>query len=240
MSIKVDVGTPPEGYKEWTTALVRFHGFANISTTRDDPVISPRFLCVGHEWKLILYPGGRASSKEGYVGAALINKSNASVKIQWGMSIKDKDYREIVRGNSKTFEFGADSDEGAGNVRSVSSFARRSKLMDKLVDGALVIEVRMKSTITDKTITQFIPSNPIKKNVLQKFMDEETADVVFEVDDSKSRQSDEEHTNKKSKTIKTLHAHSFILQDISTMLSELCKSDDGGRWRDYYRINYRC
>jgi len=55
---------------------------------------------------------------------------------------------------------------------------------------------------------------------------EETADVVFEVDNG-SLQS-EEHTNKKSKTTATFYAHRFILQDISTMLAELCKPDEGG------------
>ena len=30
----------------------------------------------------------------------------------------------------------------------------------------------MNSTTVDKSITQFIPTNPINKNVLQKFMDE--------------------------------------------------------------------
>ena len=38
----------------------------------------------------------------------------------------------------------------------------------------------------------------------------------------------EEHTNKKSKTTTTFYAHRFILQDISTMLAELCKSDERG------------
>ena len=125
---------------------------------------------------MILYPGGRAASKEGYVGVALTNKSNASIRIQWGVSVKDKDYREIVRGNSKTIKFGADSDEGAGNVRTISNFARRSKIIESLIDGSFIVEVRMKASSTGSTITQFIPTNPINKNVLQKFMDEESAE----------------------------------------------------------------
>ena len=43
----MDVGTPPEGYKEWSTALVRFHGFANLSTTRDDHVFHRDFYALG-------------------------------------------------------------------------------------------------------------------------------------------------------------------------------------------------
>ena len=49
MSIKLDVGTPPEGYKEWTNALVRFHGFVNLPTTRGEFVASPKISCFGHQ-----------------------------------------------------------------------------------------------------------------------------------------------------------------------------------------------
>ena len=139
------------------------------------------------------------------------------------MSVRDLDGKERVHIKSYTDEFGA-----AGSERSTyfyANFAPRLYLMELLGDRSLVIEVRMKSTFIDKSITQFIPTNPINKNVLQKFMDEETADVVFEVNDE-SFQNVEEHTNKKSKTTTTFYAHRFILQDVSTMLAELCKSDE--------------
>ena len=51
--------------------------------------------------------------------------------------------------------------------------------MNVLIDGSLVVEVRMKSTSTE-SITQFIPTNPINKNVLKLFMNEESSDIVFE------------------------------------------------------------
>ena len=35
MSIELDVGTPPNGFKDWTTALVRFHGFADLTTQQE-------------------------------------------------------------------------------------------------------------------------------------------------------------------------------------------------------------
>ena len=43
MSIELDVGTLPNGFKDWTTVLVRFHRFANLPTTRDAYVESPDF-----------------------------------------------------------------------------------------------------------------------------------------------------------------------------------------------------
>ena len=221
MSIsRVDVGTPPENFEGWTAITVCFHGFANLTTTRGEEVISPEFSCFGHQWRLVIYPGGNNNSQEGYVAVGLANQLNASIKISYGYSVRDADGKEVVYHKSVTSEFGASGLPNNGWC--TQDFAKRSTLMELLVQGSLVIEVRMKLPTTDKSITQFIPTNPIYKNVLQKFMDEESADVVFEVDGSGSCQSTE-----KSKSTTTLYAHRFILQDISTVLAELCKSDEG-------------
>ena len=225
MSIKVDVGTPPEGYKEWTTALVRFHGFANLTTTRGANVQSPKFSCFGHQLRVDIYPGGIAQSGEGYAAVVLCNMTDTSITMQLGYSIKDVDGKEVLHHTPLTNEFAARL--ASGDAWCLDYFAKRSKLMDSLVNGSLVIEIRMKPTSSDKSITQFIPTNPINKNVLQKFMNEESADVVFEVD-NESCQNEEEHTNKKTKTTTTFYAHRFILQDISTMLAELCKPAEDG------------
>ena len=107
MSIEVDVGAPPEGYKEWTTALVRFHGFANLSTIRGESVISPQFSCLGHQWKLCLYPGGiivSHSAGEGYAAVVLCNMTDTSITIQLGYSIKDVDGKEVVHKKPLTTE----------------------------------------------------------------------------------------------------------------------------------------
>jgi len=83
--------------------------------------------------------------------------------------------------------------------------------MELLVQGSLIIEVRMKPTLIDKSITQFIPTNPINKNILELFMNEETADVVFEVGQTQ------------------FHAHRPILQNSASTLYEMCgKLDEGG------------
>jgi len=223
----VDFGTPPDGLSEdWTTTVVRFHGFANLTTTR--VVASPEFSCFGHQWKVAIWPGGRSNSEEGYAAVTLANFSTTSIKIQYSYSVRKENGKEVVYHESRTEEFSAASEDK--NARSVKNFVKRSKLMESLVYGSLVIEVRMKlpsTATTDKSITQFIPTNPLYKNVLQKFMDEETADVVFEVD-NESSQNGEEHTNKKSRSTTTFYAHRFILQDVSTMLAELCKPAEDG------------
>jgi hypothetical protein len=161
--------------------VVRFHGFANLTTTRDEFVDSPEFSCFGHRWRLRLYP--EEDSPEGYVALRLGNRSNTSIKIQWSYSVKDVDGKEVVYHEPDTDKFdacGGRSSAWTTTNFATTNFAERSKLMnDYLAQGSLVIEVRIK--LVDTSITQFIPTNPIIKNVLKLFMDEETADVVFEV-----------------------------------------------------------
>ena len=220
----VNVGTPPpQDFEDWTTREIRFHGFANLPTTRGECVESPEFSCLGHQWRLDIFPGGRDNSTEGYVAIRLCNMTDTGIKIQYGFSVRDADGIEVAHCKS-TKEFTAVG-SNAGNAWGMS--IERSTLLDALVEGSLIIEVRMKPTSTDKSIIQFIPTNPINNNVLKLFMNEETADVVFEVD-NESCQNVEEHTNKKSKITTSFYAHRLILQDVSTMLAELCKADEGG------------
>ena len=54
----VHIGTPPNGYQEWTSTKVHVHGFADLSAMRGTPV-SPEFMALGNPWRLRLYPGGR-------------------------------------------------------------------------------------------------------------------------------------------------------------------------------------
>ena len=80
-SIKVHVGTPSSNFEDWTTAEVYFHGFADLTTTRDEAVVSPLFSCFGHQWRVDLYPGGDDGSDDGYVALDLCNMSNAVIEI---------------------------------------------------------------------------------------------------------------------------------------------------------------
>jgi len=69
-------------------------------------------------------------------------------------------------------------------------------------------------TATTAAEKLFIPENPLAKNIQSKIMDEESADIIFEV----------ESTNfgrKRSKTTTIIHA--LILQQFSSTLDEICK-----------------
>ena len=177
----MDVGTAPNGFEDWatknlrwTTTVVCFHGFADLTTTRGESVISPEFSCFGHRWQLYIYPGGEVDSDEGDVAIELENVTpNTTLNIQYGYSVRDANGKEVAQHQSETNEF---STLISYSSWITSSFARRSTIMDALVKGSLVIEVRMKPTSNLSTY-QLVPTNPINKNVLKKFMHEETADT---------------------------------------------------------------
>jgi len=210
---RVDVGTPIKNLRGWTITEVNFLGFANLPTTRgnENYVTSPEFSCFGHQWVMSLYPGGRTNSNEGFIAVELAKRSNTSIKVQWGYNVRDVDGKEVVCKKSFTDKFDAKGSNGT-TVWYTSSFAKRSTLMELLVQGSLIIEVRMKPTSIDKSITQFIPTNPINKNILELFMNEETADVVFELGQNQQ-----------------FHAHRPILQNSASTLYEMCgKLDESG------------
>ena len=103
-------------------------------------------------------------------------------------------------------------------IRGYTHFEMRSKIMDCLVNGALVIELHMK--LVDPT-KPFIPKNPSCKIIHDMFLDEEYADIVFEV----GGQNFKSNARKKAKTSSIMFpAHSFILRKCSSTLAEVCGS----------------
>ena len=222
----VDAGTPPSGFDDWTTTVVRFHNFADLPTTNNNEgVISPQFTCFGHNWLLKIYPGGEEDSHEGYVAVYLANTLDKIIKIEYGYSVRDAAGKEVVYHKPSTDEFAAHGN-GRNNSWRYPDFAEQSKIMKSLVNGALVIDVRMRLVDTNKSTPLFIPKNSLNDNIRNKFNDEESADVVFQVGRGAQQAKGK---RKKAKTSTTnFYAHRFILQDISTTLAELCKPSDGG------------
>ena len=198
---RVDVGTPSNDFSGWTTTEVCFHNFANLSTETGENVSSPEFSSLGHRWKLYIYPGGNEESAEGMVAVYLYNRSNRSIKIEDGYSVKDAAGKEVVHHEPSTSEFAA-----SGNAIGYDNFANRSKIM------------------TIKYTPQFIPTNPITKNVLELLDDEESADVAIEVGGQQDTGD-----NKRTKTsTTTFHAHRIILKKCAPALYDMCVSSDGG------------
>ena len=179
-----------------------------------------------------IYPGGYEDSDDGYVAVDLCNMSNKSIKIQYGFIVRDTAGKEVVYYAPGTDEFGAERD--LGNSWYTSNFSRRSTLLDAIIEGSLIIEIRMKLVEASKLPKQFIPTNPLNKKILNKFNDEESADVIFEVG---SGSKEGGNTCKKAKiSTATFYAHRFIVQDISTTLAEMCKPSGGGDATIYVTI----
>ena len=171
---KVIVGTPSLCLDGWTRTEICFHGFADLTTTRDEEVESPLFSCFGHQWKADLFPGGDEGSDDGFISIYLCNMSNKPIKIQYGYSIKDADGKEVVH-RTKTNKFGgADYGEGdVGNCWGTQNFCSRSTIMDALIEGTLIFEFRLKLSEASTLSSQFIPKNPLNKNILNKFNDDQ-------------------------------------------------------------------
>ena len=217
----VNVGTPPtteEATLETAKLEVHFHNFRNLSSTNDVSVKSPKFTCFGRQWKLQLYPGGDCQSDSGKSAVYLHYYSNGGVEIDYILTVKNGGGRQIALHHEDNERFDFKDYDGT------CDFSKRSRLIDALVDGTLIIEVSM--TLIEKwgdtSVPPFVPKNPIVQNILMKFMDEETADVSFEVGSAGEKGRGE---CKRAKTAPTLfYAHHLILQNGAPDLANLCKS----------------
>ena len=126
----------------------------------------------------MIYPGGNRDSNEGYVTITLDNLSDKSIRVDYGISVKDDAGKEVVHKKPNTNEF------GGIDTPTYLNFATRSTLIDELVNGTLVFEVRLRPAVArmmKKSTSLFIPKNPININILELLEDEESADVMFEV-----------------------------------------------------------
>jgi len=234
-----DIGTPPQKSNCWSYNELRFHNFANL-TDSGVGVRSPNFECLGHRWIVIMWPRGHfsedgmasiylwcrgddeedAPDNDGVeeTSAELIN----SLDIDFGITVRDSNGKEVA---NRVLQFNPIID-GTNDLDSdgFRNFTSREKLLNACINGSLIIEVRMKerSPVAVPPPLEFIYKNPINKNILKLFGDEDTADVVFEVCTTSS-ESDNTDT-KRSKTIVTFHAHRIILQDGAPFLAELSKA----------------
>lgn len=197
------------------TFEVRFDDFAALPATKGQDVVnSPEFTCFGHRWRLNLWPGGLSGLiADGKVSVYLHHCSPGNIEVHSTFVVDATKRGECCACTSGSW-FAEGVDDNYGN----SEFADRTKILDSLQNGALVIEVRMKQI-------EYVPPNPLLKNILKKFMDEESSDVVFEVSGSDEVEEGEREKRKRAKSSPTtFHAHRFVLQDNAPALAEACES----------------
>ena len=105
------------------------------------------------------------------------------------------------------------------NRRGDVNFAKRTVLLYALEQGSLVIKVEMRQPGCSSECSQhFVPGNPLVKNIMKKFNDEESADVVFDVSCCGTEDESKEPTK--------FYAHRLILKDGAQTLFDLSGSGE--------------
>jgi len=227
-SAHTHVGTPPPGYnEEWVTHTVHYHGFASLSTVQDDPVVSPEFMLLGNQWRLGMYPGGDVVAAEGMTSIYLYNESDKAIDIDYGFSVIDGRGKRVAYERTATPYHFASLGDGDGDDYCWGFINLEcTKLLSSLVDGTLVIEVRMRLSVPTKSVPPpFIPENPVAKMIQGLFLDEKSSDIVFKVAEEKEKNS----ATKVAKTTPvSFPAHRLIIENCSSILAELCESHGDG------------
>ena len=231
---KIDVGTPPSSTTSdsgWEIIQVHYHGFENLTTTRNEYVPSPEFTYFGHNWRLLIFPGGNTNSGEGMVSAYLHNRSNESIKVQFEFSVKNNgsntgwsEYLSKKEGMVFAARGTRDSNNRIFDCWGPHNFANRSEIIGALEDGTLIIEVRMRKFGETAPALPFIPENPLVKNILSMFMNEESSDILFEVEEAAETG---DKSRKRSRTSTPFYAHRFILYNRGPLCWLKCANQGG-------------
>jgi len=206
---------------------VNFHGFAGLTTAQGDFVESPVFTCFGHRWRLMIFPGSHSDSEVGMASVRLCNMSEESIKVDFVFSIRGSDGSELSRcpeEKCSTVLFTPRGTYGCGCR--CSDFVKRSDIMNALQAGALLIEVRLRRTDSNPPSLPFIAENPFSNEMLKLFTDEESADILFEVEDSDEDQGQKDEKSSKKLPAK-FYAHRIILKQCAPTLAGLCASAEG-------------
>jgi len=195
--------------------LVHFHGFAGLQTTRGVKVLSPEFSCFGHQWTVVIYPGGSRNTNEGYVGVYINNCSPESIQAHYRIVLKHPTDPTLVAGSVGSMAtFGAQGI--GGNGKGKHNFAMRGKLLPYLDNGTLTLEVQLRTNKQTEQPTSFAPSNPFNDNMLGGFNNEEMSDVTFEVSGRFVIET----------SATTFHAGHLILKLNAPPLADMCRPGD--------------
>jgi hypothetical protein len=206
----IHVGNPPSDWEGWESRLIHFHDFAALPYEKNKPTWSPVFTCFDNDWKVVLYPGGFGETT-GVISLYLQHCSETDISVIFYLSVKDK-INETSIGSSNecmTHKF-CQADKTCGHEKFATRFAiTQSNILDH---GTLTVELRFKldNTGDGDHYQQFIPKNRFVQNMKQLFLDQDSADISFEVGDQ------------------IFFAHKLVLQTCAkrSILASLCDDDD--------------
>jgi hypothetical protein len=180
-----------------------------------------------NQWRLAVYPGGDDDAAEGMVSLYLDNMSDKAIEIYFGFSVNDGNGKQVAHDRSPTPDH-FDPQGGDVDHWGFPNFATRVSLLSSLVDGTLVIEVRMRlATPTTSVPPPFIPENPVAKMIQGLFLKNNSADIMLEVG-GEEQLKDNAITVAKTAPV-TFPAHSLIVANCSSIFAELCESNGDDR-----------
>ena len=225
----VQVGAPPGRLSDWVIAPVQFNGFEGLTTVKEEFIAAPKFSCFGHQWQLVIFPGGDDDSSAGYVALRLQNCTEEAIGVDYKFIIKhpngEEDISEGCDGKIRKFSPTRSTPVGdVGPAKGYSDFELRSMLLNYLVDGALIVEVHIRTNKHGQQSAPFVPENPSVQNTLKEFGNEETADVKFEVGGTVESAKGRRKRAKTSRT--TFHVHHIFLRMNAPALADMCKPGD--------------
>ena len=230
----MQIGAPPGRLSDWVIAPMHFNNFEGLTTVENKSVKSPVFSCFGHDWLAKIYPGGRCNSRDGQVALGLSNMTEEAIEVEFKFIIKHPNGGEDISiGPGKLSKFSPTSLRDSGNsapVKLCPNSALRSTLINYLDDGALSVELHMRTTKlvqSDQTCQQsalFLPENHFLRNAILDFGNKETADVEFEVGGAVESGNEGRKRAKTSAT--TFHAHHYPLRMNAPVLAGICKPGD--------------
>lgn len=178
----IHVGNPPTDWEGWESRLIHFHDFAALPSEKNKPAWSPIFTSLDSDWKVVLYPGGFGEASGMMVSLYLQHCSETDISVVFYLSVKDKINETSVGASddcmSHTF---CQADKTFGH----ENFVTRSAITQSnvLEYGTLTVELRFKLDTGGDHCHQFIPKNRFVQNMKQIFLDQDSADISFEVGD---------------------------------------------------------
>ena len=117
------------------------------------------------------------------VALYLVNKSKESIRVDFGFRVKDS-----KGNNAANIDWGPEDPHLFGGVNGRNNwrhnnFAEHSDVMTALVAGTLIVEVRMTCADARVNPLPFVARNPSRDMVRNLFLGDESAGVVFEVEE---------------------------------------------------------
>ena len=176
MTNVIDVGVPTPEYLNNGRFNFVYHRFMSITANKNECVPSTRFQCFGHEWTVELFPFGSEGAEDGNISVFLHHCSDGKIMVDLDFFLQTK------KNQKKTSEsVFSEFTEEHGKWGFVN-FSSRNNIISVLDNGALTIFLEMKVQDShNKSLKHFIPKNPSATSMAKLFLDEESSDVTFEL-----------------------------------------------------------